>query len=466
MTKVQNSQVIAKTATLTQAAMLWQLGDWPELAAVAVDDASEAAALLPFKVVALMQQGQTAQARALITSSPMADHKPLLRTLLSGALNSLAKAHACNLNHGKAETLFTAAVELATDSRLTKSVCQARINQQLQQLAIPALPVADSKTEVADVGYFLQKALAYFPDNAALQIALAEHYQQHEQFDSAIVSWQQVSALLNADMPQPYYDRLKQAYQAVKSFPLGTEQQEHLSGQIDKHQFLAQLHQKLKPEFYFEIGVQTGKSLALAKCEAIGVDPMPLLNVKLSEQAKVITSSSDSFFAQKCDMLLHKKIDLAFIDGMHLFEYALRDFINTERFASPHSIIVMDDIFPGHPDQAKRDRCTRAWTGDVWKVKKILQQYRPDLLLVAVDAHPTGLLLITGLDPTNQVLQQNYQTIIEQYMALEQVPADIMRRSDALTGMDNKVVALLQLLQAIKLHPEKNQTLHENWASL
>jgi hypothetical protein len=48
---------------------------------------------------------------------------------------------------------------------------------------------------------------------------------------------------------------------------------------------------------------------------------------------------------------------------MHLFEYALRDFMNVEHCAAPGAIVVIDDIFSSHPAQAERKRRTRAWTG-------------------------------------------------------------------------------------------------------
>ena len=50
-------------------------------------------------------------------------------------------------------------------------------------------------------------------------------------------------------------------------------------------------------------------------------------------------------------------VDLALIDGMHHFEYALRDFMNLERLCAPQSTILIDDCFPARPaDRAARAR--------------------------------------------------------------------------------------------------------------
>jgi hypothetical protein len=74
--------------------------------------------------------------------------------------------------------------------------------------------------------------------------------------------------------------------------------------------------------------------------------------------------------------------DLCFIDGIHLFECALRDFMNFKRCAAPSAVTVIDSIFPNHPAQAERACRTRAWTGVVWQLEKMLQRYRPDIFLL------------------------------------------------------------------------------------
>ncbi len=76
------------------------------------------------------------------------------------------------------------------------------------------------------------------------------------------------------------------------------------------------------------------------------------------------------------------------------------------------AVVVVDDIFPIHPAQAERVRRTLAWTGDVWRLMEALKRNRPGLFLLALDTSPTGLLVIAGLDPTNRVLWNRYNSVV------------------------------------------------------
>ena len=453
---------------LERVVMLWSLGDWSALIAITEQcNILQQSKLAVYKIAALLQCGEVEQAKVMLATVDFTDaqHNLLSRLLVSGVLNSIGKAKACNYEHQQAQQLFKQSLAVGLDYAATVTMYEARTATQLAQLGLPHIQQMPKTNDLLpDISHFLQSAKAFFQQEPVFDLALADYYQRAQSFEQAIVHWQQVSAILEKDTPQPYYERLKDAYRQVKGFPLGAVEQEALKGDIDKHKLLAIIHSKLSPEFYFEIGVQTGKSLALAKCEALGIDPMPLINVALGSNAKVISASSDAFFEQKSDVLLTKTIDLAFIDGMHLFEYALRDFMNTERHAKPHSLIVIDDIYPGHADQAKRNRCTRAWTGDVWKVKAVLQQYRPDLVILAIDAYPTGLLIITGLDPNNTVLQDNYTEIVHKFISYETVPADIMQRSDAVSGSSEQIHKLIDLAKESKKQGFGATAIQNKWS--
>jgi hypothetical protein len=200
--------------------------------------------------------------------------------------------------------------------------------------------------------------------------------------------------------------------------------------------FLAALHDRVRPRAYLEIGVRHGDSLALARCPAVGIDPAPALRVELPESARVFAETSDEYFERERPLraLGGRRPDLAFIDGMHLFEFALRDFAAVERHSLWTSAIVFDDMLPRDVTEAARDRRTRAWTGDVYKLLGILGRHRPDLLCLRIDTEPTGLLVVLGLDPGSKALMARYDEILERDLVPDPqpVPAGVLRRRGAL----------------------------------
>jgi hypothetical protein len=183
---------------------------------------------------------------------------------------------------------------------------------------------------------------------------------------------------------------------------------------------LRRIHRRLEPRTYVEIGVASGKTLSLASAStlAIGVDPDPKITVSLSANARVFSQTSDAFFAERdvSAELDGHPVDLAFIDGMHLFEFALRDFINLERHASPLGVILIHDCYPLEAVTAGRDRTSVYWTGDVWRTVLALRQYRPDLRVHTLASPPSGLALVTHLDPHSRVLAERYDSIVRELM--------------------------------------------------
>jgi hypothetical protein len=115
----------------------------------------------------------------------------------------------------------------------------------------------------------------------------------------------------------------------------------------DYYEVLARIQSFLKPRTYVEIGLRNGASFALAKTAvaSIGIDPAPDLKTALPPGARVFKKTSDAFFAQHnlAEELGHDTLDLAFIDGMHLFEFALRDFANLEKCCGPASTMLVHD---------------------------------------------------------------------------------------------------------------------------
>ena len=216
--------------------------------------------------------------------------------------------------------------------------------------------------------------------------------------------------------------------------PTLSSDHDKISGEVAYQNVLSRFHKDLKPRNYLEIGVRTGKSLALATGNAVGVDPDPDIKVTLPETAEVIRQESDVFFEEASHPILKTKPDLVFIDGMHLFENVLRDFMHVEKISGPQTVVVIDDVLPNLPEQATRQRHTRVWTGDVWKIHACLQKYRPDLQLVLLDTSPTGLLVVTGLNARNRALWERYNPIVREFAWAEMdPPPEVLERQDAIS---------------------------------
>ncbi len=76
---------------------------------------------------------------------------------------------------------------------------------------------------------------------------------------------------------------------------------------------------------------------------------------------------------------------MAFLKGMHRFEFLLRDFIGAKAACHPRSMIL------------------------------ILREYRPDLRLHVLDCPPGGLVAITRLKRASSVLADRYHEIVDQH---------------------------------------------------
>lgn len=186
---------------------------------------------------------------------------------------------------------------------------------------------------------------------------------------------------------------------------------------------LVRILETLRPRTYVEIGVEQGHSLRLVKAPtlAIGVDPNPKIAGPLADNQKVFAETSDAFFATH-DVraeLGGLPIDLAFIDGMHHFEFALRDFANLERYATPESTILIHDCYPLDRETAERERHRGFWSGDVWRLIVLLKKYRPDLAIHTIGTAPTGLAVVRNLDPESRILVERYDRLYEEFLALD-----------------------------------------------
>jgi len=182
---------------------------------------------------------------------------------------------------------------------------------------------------------------------------------------------------------------------------------------------LRRVHRIIRPKNYVEIGCREGTSLALARARTVAVDPDFAITQELAAPTRLFRMTSDEFFVRKnVHQLLRGPVDFAFIDGMHLVEFALRDFLNLERASHPLGLIAVDDVLPAEFSYVPREpKPLEGWTGDVYRLIPLLRHYRPDLDIRVYDIAIQGFCLVTNLDSSSTVLSERYPEIEAEIVA-------------------------------------------------
>ena len=229
------------------------------------------------------------------------------------------------------------------------------------------------------------------------------------------------------------------------------------------YRFLKNLHGNLLFDWYMEIGCRSGESFAPVRSKTIAVDPFFRSEINIigkKPALHVFQQTSDDFFASGYLANNRIKLGVSFLDGMHLFEYLLRDFINTEARSAANGVIMLHDVVPFNHEMTTRDLAnlpSGAWTGDVWKLLPILQTYRPDLKLTMIDARPTGLLCVSNLAPRNRILSQNYDLICREYtdLSLETYGVEKFGESFAFTNAGDFISNGFPLFTAASIEADR-----------
>jgi hypothetical protein len=234
---------------------------------------------------------------------------------------------------------------------------------------------------------------------------------------------------------------------------------------LNYYRFLKRMHENNLVDWYMEIGCRTGTSFANVRSKTIAVDPFFKTDgniIQAKPELHIFQKTSDDFFASGFLLRNKIKVSVSFLDGMHLIEYLLRDFIATERASDPKGVILMHDTVPRDTIMAMRNfrdlpQGYAAWTGDVWKIWPILQQYRPDLTLQMLDCKPTGLMMVTGLKPKNRVLADHYEEIVAQWRDLTIEEYGPERFSNSFDFSDALQITRsgFPMLQQVRLSAEK-----------
>jgi hypothetical protein len=222
---------------------------------------------------------------------------------------------------------------------------------------------------------------------------------------------------------------------------------------INYYEYLRQIHQVCNPSSYLEIGVETGATLALAQCRAVAIDPIFKLQgnpIGQRVETHLFQLRSDEFFARHdLRTYLPDGVDFVFLDGMHHFEYLLRDFLNTEKYSNKDTVFALHDCYPVNTEIANRemnydrrvDEFTRIWwTGDVWKLLPILRDFRPDLDVAVLDCPPTGLVIVRGLDANSTALPDAFDEVVAKYRDIDLEKFRIVRFREEFPTTDSRGV--------------------------
>lgn len=228
----------------------------------------------------------------------------------------------------------------------------------------------------------------------------------------------------------------------------------------DYLEFLSVLHEKVY-DGYFEIGTRTGSSLTLSQSPSIAIDPFFLLEsnpVGNKDFCLMFQETSDSFFQNSMPKLSGIKCQLAFIDGMHLFEYALKEFINLFEVSSEQALFLFHDPIPWTFEMATRNYKSiqrhQAWTGDIWKLVPILIEAGMRDHLSILTASPSGLLAI--FSPKQQMvenLKNNYDKICSKWRDVEFTEDNLLKFYES--GVFIKPEAYLNYLNQISFGERK-----------
>ena len=171
---------------------------------------------------------------------------------------------------------------------------------------------------------------------------------------------------------------------------------------------------------YLEIGVHNGHILFRIKSNfKIAIDPKFTFDTARKIGKTIINpfnicnqyfeKTSDDFFANDAQKTIGtKKIEISLIDGMHQYDYALRDIENTLKYLSDNGVIVIHDCNPqtkaasGTWDEWQSRNEEGFWNGDVWKAIVHLRSTRKDINVFVLDCDH-GLGIVTKTKPENDL---------------------------------------------------------------
>jgi hypothetical protein len=208
---------------------------------------------------------------------------------------------------------------------------------------------------------------------------------------------------------------------------------------LTRIEIIQKLIKKKKAKTYLEIGVNNGRCFLRIKAKnKLAVDP----TIKISQGRKLkhcITNpcninnqyferTSDDFFSASIPFFKSNKPGIVFVDGLHTYEQALKDVLNSLEHLQEGGIILMHDCNPlsaaaAYPTEyiteaANAPGYSHTWNGDVWKTIVHIRSMHQDLNVFVLDCdHGIGVVTRGKADQTLSYSKSQIEAM--QYSHLE-----------------------------------------------
>lgn len=143
---------------------------------------------------------------------------------------------------------------------------------------------------------------------------------------------------------------------------------------MNRAEIINKLIEKIGATSYLEIGVASGSTFDIIKCEKkVGVDP------GLGSKATIFESSDEFFKKNKL------YFDFIFIDGLHHSEQVYKDVKNSLLCLNENGYILCHDLLPPSEEYAMVPPVQNLWTGDCYKAWIRLRSEEPNLSMHTID---------------------------------------------------------------------------------
>ena len=241
--------------------------------------------------------------------------------------------------------------KLQEAERIYRTILEAQPTHPYANYNLGILAASRNKSQIALP--FFEIALVGSPEKEEFWLSYIKALISIDEIESALRS---IKSAKECGLSSEKFDALEdQLLQPIEHSAKGIFYQAHNRHYLD---FLKALNEK-KYEMYFEIGACTGESLRLSQSPSVAIDPYFQLQVEIigkKDFCLLFQEKSDYFFEETLPKFPHLKCQLGFINGMHLFEYALRDFINLAKNSSEESLFLFHDVLPWNYEMAVRDK--------------------------------------------------------------------------------------------------------------